>query len=158
MQWKLHLFELEEEMKIDPPIKYVLYQVIVLHPPHHIFFWDEGFWVVEFVFLDFTIFFSHLGSNKFNQWKENYIKTWQGNLSCTENILPSTSNYRYLPHQICQCFDVLKFHSIYDKEENPINADKRIQLIKSCSREMVMKYSPMDIHLEHPVGNWIPPM
>ncbi|CAN4082254.1 unnamed protein product [Withania somnifera] len=24
--WKLHLFELEEEMKIDPPIKYVLYQ------------------------------------------------------------------------------------------------------------------------------------
>ncbi|KAL6959796.1 hypothetical protein U1Q18_039950 [Sarracenia purpurea var. burkii] len=25
-QWKLHLFELEEEMKIDPPIKYVLYQ------------------------------------------------------------------------------------------------------------------------------------
>lgn len=24
--WKLHLFELEEEMKIDPPIKYVLYE------------------------------------------------------------------------------------------------------------------------------------
>ncbi|CAF1707846.1 unnamed protein product [Brassica napus] len=24
--WKLHIFELEEEMKIDPPIKYVLYQ------------------------------------------------------------------------------------------------------------------------------------
>ncbi|XP_020584013.1 UPF0160 protein-like [Phalaenopsis equestris] len=24
--WKLHLFELEEELKIDPPIKYVLYQ------------------------------------------------------------------------------------------------------------------------------------
>ncbi|XP_057477735.1 LOW QUALITY PROTEIN: uncharacterized protein LOC130765346 [Actinidia eriantha] len=24
--WKLHLFELEEEMKIDPPVKYVLYQ------------------------------------------------------------------------------------------------------------------------------------
>ncbi|KAF7808679.1 UPF0160 protein [Senna tora] len=24
--WKLHLFELEEEMKIDPPIKYTLYQ------------------------------------------------------------------------------------------------------------------------------------
>ncbi|KAL0436963.1 UNVERIFIED_CONTAM: hypothetical protein Sradi_0404200 [Sesamum radiatum] len=24
--WKLHLFELEEEMKINPPIKYVLYQ------------------------------------------------------------------------------------------------------------------------------------
>ncbi|KAJ7954259.1 UPF0160 protein MYG1, mitochondrial [Quillaja saponaria] len=24
--WKLHLFELEEEMKIDPPIKYALYQ------------------------------------------------------------------------------------------------------------------------------------
>ncbi|XP_068635452.1 uncharacterized protein [Aristolochia californica] len=24
--WKLHLFELEQEMKIDPPIKYVLYQ------------------------------------------------------------------------------------------------------------------------------------
>ncbi|KAJ6805371.1 UPF0160 protein-like [Iris pallida] len=24
--WKLHLFELEEEFKIDPPIKYVLYQ------------------------------------------------------------------------------------------------------------------------------------
>lgn len=24
--WKLHLFELEEEMKIEPPIKYVLYQ------------------------------------------------------------------------------------------------------------------------------------
>lgn len=28
-QWKLHLFELEEEMKINPPIKYVLYQVIM---------------------------------------------------------------------------------------------------------------------------------
>ncbi|GFS44466.1 metal-dependent protein hydrolase [Actinidia rufa] len=26
LDWKLHLFELEEEMKIDPPIKYVLYQ------------------------------------------------------------------------------------------------------------------------------------
>ncbi|KAL0789522.1 hypothetical protein Bca101_005768 [Brassica carinata] len=26
LQWKLHIFELEEEMKIDPPIKYVLYQ------------------------------------------------------------------------------------------------------------------------------------
>ncbi|RVW14916.1 UPF0160 protein [Vitis vinifera] len=26
--WKLHLFELEEEMKIDPPIKYVLYQLL----------------------------------------------------------------------------------------------------------------------------------
>ncbi|XP_042067135.1 MYG1 protein C694.04c-like [Salvia splendens] len=26
LQWKLHLFELEEEMKINPPIKYVLYQ------------------------------------------------------------------------------------------------------------------------------------
>ncbi|KAA3454844.1 protein-like isoform X1 [Gossypium australe] len=24
-QWKLHIFELEEEMKVDPPIKYVLY-------------------------------------------------------------------------------------------------------------------------------------
>ncbi|XP_042505471.1 MYG1 protein C694.04c-like [Macadamia integrifolia] len=24
--WKLHLFELEEEMRIDPPIKYVIYQ------------------------------------------------------------------------------------------------------------------------------------
>ncbi|KAF4349661.1 hypothetical protein F8388_019621 [Cannabis sativa] len=24
--WKLHIFELEEEMKIDPPIKYVIYQ------------------------------------------------------------------------------------------------------------------------------------
>ncbi|CAH2064701.1 unnamed protein product [Thlaspi arvense] len=24
--WKLHIFELEEEMKIDPPVKYVLYQ------------------------------------------------------------------------------------------------------------------------------------
>nr|GLL27520.1 UPF0160 protein [Ipomoea trifida] len=24
--WKLHLFELEEELKIDPPLKYVLYQ------------------------------------------------------------------------------------------------------------------------------------
>ncbi|KNA16891.1 hypothetical protein SOVF_085070 [Spinacia oleracea] len=24
--WKLHLFELEQEMKIDPPVKYVLYQ------------------------------------------------------------------------------------------------------------------------------------
>lgn len=24
--WKLHLFELEEELKIDPPIKYVIYQ------------------------------------------------------------------------------------------------------------------------------------
>ncbi|KAL8150310.1 hypothetical protein V2J09_020118 [Rumex salicifolius] len=24
--WKLHLFELEEEMKIDPPVKYILYQ------------------------------------------------------------------------------------------------------------------------------------
>ncbi|GMY30625.1 UPF0160 protein-like [Fagus crenata] len=24
--WKLHLFELEEELKIDPPVKYVLYQ------------------------------------------------------------------------------------------------------------------------------------
>ncbi|KAJ3680167.1 hypothetical protein LUZ60_016445 [Juncus effusus] len=24
--WKLHLFELEEELKVDPPIKYVLYQ------------------------------------------------------------------------------------------------------------------------------------
>lgn len=28
-QWKLHLFELEEEMKINPPIKYVLYQVVI---------------------------------------------------------------------------------------------------------------------------------
>lgn len=26
-QWKLHIFELEEEMKIDPSIKYVIYQV-----------------------------------------------------------------------------------------------------------------------------------
>ncbi|KAL0394624.1 UNVERIFIED_CONTAM: hypothetical protein Slati_4428600 [Sesamum latifolium] len=26
LDWKLHLFELEEEMKISPPIKYVLYQ------------------------------------------------------------------------------------------------------------------------------------
>ncbi|XP_042043921.1 MYG1 protein C694.04c-like [Salvia splendens] len=26
MEWKLHLFELEEEMKINPPIKYGLYQ------------------------------------------------------------------------------------------------------------------------------------
>ncbi|MBA0801034.1 hypothetical protein Gohar_011426 [Gossypium harknessii] len=24
--WKLHIFELEEEMKVDPPIKYVLYE------------------------------------------------------------------------------------------------------------------------------------
>ncbi|GMH26737.1 hypothetical protein Nepgr_028580 [Nepenthes gracilis] len=24
--WKLHLYELEEEMKIDPPVKYILYQ------------------------------------------------------------------------------------------------------------------------------------
>ncbi|KAG8661780.1 hypothetical protein MANES_01G038033v8 [Manihot esculenta] len=29
--WKLHIFELEEEMKIDPSIKYVIYQVPVLH-------------------------------------------------------------------------------------------------------------------------------
>lgn len=29
LQWKLHLFELEEEMKIDPSIKYVLYQVLI---------------------------------------------------------------------------------------------------------------------------------
>lgn len=33
-QWKLHLFELEEEMKIDPPIKYVLYQVFMLNLSH----------------------------------------------------------------------------------------------------------------------------
>ncbi|WVZ17876.1 hypothetical protein V8G54_010858 [Vigna mungo] len=26
--WKLHLFELEGELKIDPPIKYVLFQVL----------------------------------------------------------------------------------------------------------------------------------
>jgi len=26
-QWKLHLFELEQEMKIEPLIKYVIYQV-----------------------------------------------------------------------------------------------------------------------------------
>lgn len=31
LQWKLHLFELEEEMKIDPPIKYVLYEVIEIN-------------------------------------------------------------------------------------------------------------------------------
>jgi len=30
LQWKLHLFELEGEMKIDPPIKYVLYEVCTL--------------------------------------------------------------------------------------------------------------------------------
>ncbi|KAF2299435.1 hypothetical protein GH714_031939 [Hevea brasiliensis] len=29
--WKLHIFELEEEMKIDPSIKYVIYQVPILH-------------------------------------------------------------------------------------------------------------------------------
>lgn len=27
IQWKLHLFELEAELKIDPLIKYVIYQV-----------------------------------------------------------------------------------------------------------------------------------
>ncbi|TYH55159.1 hypothetical protein ES332_D09G218600v1 [Gossypium tomentosum] len=26
LDWKLHIFELEEEMKVDPPIKYVLYE------------------------------------------------------------------------------------------------------------------------------------
>ncbi|CAK9169325.1 unnamed protein product [Ilex paraguariensis] len=30
--WKLHLFELEEEMKIDPPTKYVLYQAVAVSP------------------------------------------------------------------------------------------------------------------------------
>lgn len=30
-QWKLHLFELEEELKIDPQIKYALYQVAFSH-------------------------------------------------------------------------------------------------------------------------------
>lgn len=29
-QWKLHIFELEEEMKIDPSIKYVIYQVCII--------------------------------------------------------------------------------------------------------------------------------
>ena len=28
-QWKLHLFELEGEMKVEPPIKYVLYEVCI---------------------------------------------------------------------------------------------------------------------------------
>lgn len=30
LQWKLHLFELEGELKIDPPIKYVLYEVCTM--------------------------------------------------------------------------------------------------------------------------------
>lgn len=29
-QWKLHIFELEEEMKINPSIKYVIYQVVII--------------------------------------------------------------------------------------------------------------------------------
>lgn len=28
--WKLHIFELEEEMKINPSIKYVIYQVVII--------------------------------------------------------------------------------------------------------------------------------
>lgn len=28
-QWKLHIFELEEEMNISPSIKYVIYQVFI---------------------------------------------------------------------------------------------------------------------------------
>ena len=37
LQRKLHLFELEEEMKIEPLIKYVLYEVLtdILPSPHH---------------------------------------------------------------------------------------------------------------------------
>ncbi|GER43666.1 protein MYG1, partial [Striga asiatica] len=30
--WKLHLFELEEELKTNPPIKYVLYQAVAIAP------------------------------------------------------------------------------------------------------------------------------
>ena len=31
VQWKLHLFELEEEMKTEPTVKYVLYQVFIIY-------------------------------------------------------------------------------------------------------------------------------
>lgn len=32
-QWKLHIFELEKEMKVDPSIKYVIYQVLRFYLP-----------------------------------------------------------------------------------------------------------------------------
>lgn len=37
LQWKQHLAELEEELKIEPTIKYVLYEVMQIAADVHVF-------------------------------------------------------------------------------------------------------------------------